>query len=649
MDEADEENTPTTRLLTLLNVSALKRKRPLDSDSPVPEISRQKLNKRKAVGFAANLESGPSKVVDSGDVEDGSKNENQDTEEDLGANAGGEANDATVALESYESHFGPEPNILTESSRNVADKRQWKSARVQISKFSAITSMLPTDSNSLDAKLSKKSAILERLRTPFEVRQAKQPDEQIQVQNDLLSILSSHLDLYHTALSLDHHRSTREAVTLHALDHVTKKRRRVLKNNERLAHAKSASQAPPADVLDQGFTRPAILILIPFRSSALAWVNALTTHTPSPTYQVENHSRFAAEYGLPPGAVDKLAEAEPGTHPRDHIETFKGNVDDNFRLGVKLTRKSVKLFAEFYGCDIILASPLGLRMSIEKEKNADFLSSIEILIVDQMDALAMQNWDHVQFVLSNMNKLPKESHDADFSRIKPWYLDGHSAYLRQSILLSAFKTPEMRSLYNQSLKNVAGKVRIDKSWPAIQVPASIDQLFVSFDCVSLKEEPEKRFNYFTTQLLPKILKSAVRSSNTVIFVPSSLDFIRVHNYFRKQTSVSFAVLSEYSTNQDISRARQAFFTSKKSFLLISERFHFYRRYKIRGIRNIIFYGPPDHPQFFSEFLSYPFLDDGVEGDDVCCRVLWCKYDRFRLERIVGTKGIRAFLEGGSAV
>ena len=111
-----------------------------------------------------------------------------------------------------------------------------------------------------------------------------------------------------------------------------------------------------------------MLILLPFRSSALAWLNALTTHTPSPAYQIENHSRFLSEYGLPPDAVDKLAVAEPGTYPRDHVETFKGNVDDNFRVGIKLTRKSVKLFADFYGCDLVIASPLGLRMSIEKEK-----------------------------------------------------------------------------------------------------------------------------------------------------------------------------------------------------------------------------------------------------------------------------------------
>jgi U3 small nucleolar RNA-associated protein 25 len=208
--------------------------------------------------------------------------------------------------------------------------------------------------------------------------------EQRQVQDDLLSILSTHLDLYHPALSLDDHGSIREVIALHALNHITKfvapvstfitfienyrKRRQVLKNNERLAHAKTTSASPPEDVQDQGFTRPSVLILLPFRSSALAWLNALTTHTPSPAYQIENHSRFLSEYGLPPDAVDKLAIAEPGTYPRDHVETFKGNVDDNFRVGIKLTRKSVKVFADFYGCDLVLASPLGLRMSIEKEK-----------------------------------------------------------------------------------------------------------------------------------------------------------------------------------------------------------------------------------------------------------------------------------------
>lgn len=48
--------------------------------------------------------------------------------------------------------------------------------------------------------------------------------------------------------------------------------------------------------------------------------------------------------------------------------------------------------------------------------------------------------------------------------------------LRQSILLSAYETAEMRHLYSQSLKNVAGKVLVRKRWPPVQVPEGIEQV-----------------------------------------------------------------------------------------------------------------------------------------------------------------------------
>lgn len=248
-------------------------------------------------------------------------------------------------------------------------------------------------------------------RTPIQI-QTQWPIEDAQLQNELLEVLSSHADIYLSHSPWETKRSFREAISLHAINHVTRcagpslptsqliffrKRRRIIKNNERLAAAvKAVPEAPaPEDVQDQGFTRPSVLILLPFRNSALAWFHALTSHTPSPEFQIENQGRFVAEYGLPKDAVDKLSAAAPGTYPQDHVETFKGNVDDSFRVGIKLTRKSVKMFTEFYGCDIIMASPLGLRQSIQKEKGADYLSSIEMVIIDQMDALTMQNWEHV--------------------------------------------------------------------------------------------------------------------------------------------------------------------------------------------------------------------------------------------------------------
>lgn len=141
----------------------------------------------------------------------------------------------------------------------------------------------------------------------------------------------------------------------------------MLKNNDHLAKLASTptSTAPPRNTADQGFTRPKVLVLLPFRNSALVWVDLLTTLSQADT--VENLDRFKFEFSLPEGAVDKLVE-NTANYPEDHVETFKGNIDDSFRLGMKVTRKTVKLFSEFYSCDVIVASPLGLRTSIEKEK-----------------------------------------------------------------------------------------------------------------------------------------------------------------------------------------------------------------------------------------------------------------------------------------
>ncbi len=61
------------------------------------------------------------------------------------------------------------------------------------------------------------------------------------------------------------------------------------------------------------------------------------------------------------------------------------------------------------------------------------------------------------------------------------------------------------------------------------------------------------------------------------------------------------------------------------------------RYRIKGIINIVFYGLPDHANFYSELLTYPFFKKDVEGNDVSCKVLYSKYDAMALERVVGTQ------------
>jgi U3 small nucleolar RNA-associated protein 25 len=97
-----------------------------------------------------------------------------------------------------------------------------------------------------------------------------------------------------------------------------------------------------------------------------------------------------------------------------------------------------------------------------------------------------------------------------------------------------------------------------------------------------------------------------------------------------------------------------FFKGKKSFLVVTERFHFYRRYKLRGAKTIVFYALPEHAQFYREFMETPFLPgrngDGdeveVDVEEVSSRVLISRFDALKLERVIGSQDARQILSRG---
>ncbi|KAI0141669.1 DUF1253-domain-containing protein [Xylariaceae sp. FL1272] len=448
----------------------------------------------------------------------------------------------------------------------------------------------------------------------------------------------------------------RRMTCLHAVNHVFKTRDKVIKNNAKLAKlALEENDNTDFEPRDQGFTRPKVLMILPTRQSAVKVVNAICQLC-EPDQQ-ENRKRFDESY------VDHEVKFTDD-RPADFRELFEGNDDDMFRIGVKFTRKTIKYFAQFYNSDILLASPLGLRMAIGSEEDKkkfdyDFLSSIEMVIVDQADACLMQNWEHVEYIFEHLNKQPREAHGCDFSRVREWYLENQSHHFRQTIILSAFNTPELAELHRAG-KNWAGRARVQPEYAGvIQELGGVKtrQTFSRFEAKSIASEPDARFTYFTSAVIPSLIKlaqgrgskasgSGGDAAGTLIFIPSYLDFVRVRNYFANAdavSSLSFGAISEYADVREASRARSHFLSGRHKVLLYTERAHHFRRYVLAGVKRIIMYGLPDNPIFYREmaggFLAKSEQDMKMEPGKGSVRVLFAKYDSLKLERVVGSKRV----------
>jgi U3 small nucleolar RNA-associated protein 25 len=417
---------------------------------------------------------------------------------------------------------------------------------------------------------------------------------------------------------------------------------------------------------------------------------------------LDNEEKFEAEFGPP--SVDEDEEKEDDEKEemkrqrRKSVMKQKGqewndlfgdeaNDDDDFKIGMSLNPNvvktkgkkkrvaaengaagssagvAVKLFTEFYKSDIILASPIGLKMATTKTEgeddeeaaasDVDFLSSIDICIVARSDVLAMQNWDHVNSILECLNQQPKNTSNIDFSRVRNYFLEGQGENWRQLIMVSKFADPFILSSFRRYGKNIEGQLKLRRQTPdddadVTNVTVHVKQVFQRVSCESVSQVGSSRLRYFSEHVLPKLMR--LKQKHTLIFIPSYFDFVSVRNLLLKQEA-SFVSVTEYARVSEISRGRARFHQGRKDIMLYTGRAHFFLRHKIKGVRHVIFFGLPEYAEFYSSIIN--MLDGGLSEleEDVVTRMplsclsLFTRYEAHQLERIVGTGNANKMIKG----
>ncbi|CCG83281.1 U3 small nucleolar RNA-associated protein 25 [Taphrina deformans PYCC 5710] len=548
----------------------------------------------------------------------------------------------------FDSHFQPEDDTSLTSLCERAKDGSWQTTSAATSAgkeiFQTLEQANPMNNRSvINALDSTTWHLKQRIQKPKIIDQSDTLNSS-HVQR-YTSDLLQYRDISYSSGSFKQASIIRSIYSLHVVNHILKTRDRILKNNAKL----SAHPEIETEYRDQGFTRPKVLILLPTRNACLQVVNEIIAI--SGAEQIENRKRFAEQFGTE--GVDPLRNANK---PEDFKARFAGNTDDAFRIGVKFTRKTIKLFAQFYGSDIIVASPLGLRMAIgdtnSKKRDWDYLSSIEVVVIDGANSMAMQNWEHLDFCMEYLNLLPKEAHGCDYGRVRNWTLEERSRFMRQTVLISDYEFPEMRAFFSR-LTNVAGKLRLKATYKGaiLDIGYSIRQTFQRFDSASPAQDPDVRFDYFKASILPRLRKLAQADgdvgSGCLLFVPSYFDFVRVRNHLTS-LDLSFEAISEYSSTSELTRSRHIFASGRSPILIMTERLHHYRRYEIKGIRNIFFYQLPEHAEYFTELVRC-VAGPGQAKAEGEVRVGYSRWDEARIERIVGTKRTGKMLAGKDSV
>ncbi|GCA64040.1 digestive organ expansion factor, predicted, partial [Kipferlia bialata] len=247
-----------------------------------------------------------------------------------------------------------------------------------------------------------------------------------------------------------------------------------------------------------------------------------------------------------------------------------------------------------------------------------------------------------------VGRVPQEDPGTDFSRLRPIFSDGKQRSMCQLVAVGSRPFPALSALFatwpnrHGAFKVLAPPVpclalvpkthrvafqRLDKD----SVPGHVRAEFRRFGQSATNDR--LLFTLFT--LVPRLLSvHPTQAGRLLIVIPSSFDYVRARQmvssasiYYKK-----WAGLSEENSKGDTTRARQFLLDGRLDICLMTERFHYFKRYTLRGASAVIFLAPPFTPSFFAEIGGM----GGVEG--MGRPSVLCVYDKSDIEGLVRLVG-----------
>ena len=581
---------------------------------------------------------GDEEVDDGDEEEEGEEEEGEDEEVDDEVEVDGDENDDDVELddEDLQEDIEGDETEYSDSEDSVAEEMPPS----QIDSFdfvteprkpvSEISTAFSACANFLDKcifkqpdSLSVDSIINLKYTTP-EHKQLKSVADHLTGDAAILSsFLGSYKDLVIAPDMTVHSGLVRKTVALHVLHHMLSARDRVLANSNKL------KTDPEIDVRDQGFTRPRILILTATKSLAREFIDSMLSFCGPVLESVRGRERFNAQF-----------EKAESVITDSRSEFFAGDTEDNFTLGVAVTKKSMKLGATPLESDLLICSPLALKMT----ENLDFLSSLEIVVIDRADYLRMQNWDHVVDVLGKANKQPTDLHGVDISRLRLSTVEGLNRNLRQTILTTDTMHSDSFSVFtdrwdkNGQVGNFRGFARLSRKRTS-EVTRVREELQVHRQVFMAAGQSKDVANPLLYSFKEKFWKDVGRElSRLAIVCANYFDYLELKKFFKDETEASVACISEFTDQRRLTGSREMFASGDKSVLLLTERLLWYKPLKLKGVQHVVFYGCPSYPQHYFNMLSR--MVEPARANSV---VIFTASDALALEALLGSDSVARVL------